>query len=47
MIKLAPELAQAIHNYLVTRPMHEVEGMVNALRQCKAEEPEISHDHQG
>lgn len=35
MIELPPELAQAIHEYLVTRPMREVEGMVNALRQCK------------
>jgi hypothetical protein len=35
MIELPPELAQAIHDYLVTRPMREVEGLVNALRECR------------
>jgi hypothetical protein len=35
MIELPPELAQAIHDYLVTRPMREVESIVTALRQCK------------
>jgi len=40
MIDLPPELAQAIHDYLVTRPMREVEGLVTALRQCKPKEPQ-------
>lgn len=35
MIEMPSELAQAIHDYLVSRPMREAEGMVNALRQCK------------
>jgi hypothetical protein len=38
MIELPPELAQAIHDYLVSRPMREVEALVNALRQCKPKE---------
>ena len=40
MIELPPELAHAIHEYLTTRPMREVEAMVNALRQCKPKEPQ-------
>lgn len=40
MIEMPPELAQAIHEYLVARPMREVEGIVNALRQCKPKEPQ-------
>lgn len=35
MIEIPPHLAQAIHDYLLTRPMREVEGLVNALRQCQ------------
>lgn len=35
MIEVPPQLAQALHDYLVTRPMREVEGLVNALRECK------------
>jgi hypothetical protein len=38
MIQLPPDLAQAIHDYLVTRPMREVEGLVNALRECRPQE---------
>lgn len=43
MIEIPQQLAQAIHDYLLSRPMREVEGLVNALRQCKpkdeADEP--------
>ena len=31
-------LAQAIHDYLMTRPMAEVETMVAGLRACQPEE---------
>jgi hypothetical protein len=39
MIEIPPQLAQALHDYLLTRPMREVEAMVNALRECKPKEP--------
>ena len=39
MIEIPAQLAQAIHEYLLTRPMREVEGLVNALRECKPKEP--------
>ncbi|HMV22634.1 MAG TPA: hypothetical protein PKE50_15295 [Rhodocyclaceae bacterium] len=29
------DLASAIHDYLTTRPMREVEGLVSALRQAR------------
>lgn len=35
MIAVPPELATAIHDYLVSRPMRETEGLVMALRQCQ------------
>lgn len=35
MIEIPAQLAQAIHDYLLTRPMREVEALVNALRQCQ------------
>jgi len=34
-VTIPAELARAIHDYLVTRPMREVEGLVLALRQAK------------
>lgn len=34
-ILIPANLAQAIHDYLLTRPMREVEALVNALRQCQ------------
>lgn len=37
-IAIPAQLAQAIHDYLLTRPMREVEGLVNALRECKPED---------
>jgi hypothetical protein len=39
MIEVPPQLAQALHDYLLTRPMREVEPLVNALRECKPKEP--------
>lgn len=35
VVEVPSGLAQAIHDYLASKPMREVEGMVNALRQCK------------
>ena len=32
MVKLTPELVQAIHDYLIRRPMSEVEQLVLELR---------------
>lgn len=29
------QLAEALHQYLLTRPMREVENLVTALRQCE------------
>ena len=44
-VSIPADLAQAVHEYLLTRPMREVEGMVVALRQAEAadkvEKPEI------
>ena len=36
------ELAQALHEYLMARPMREVEGLVVALRQAAPVEVEKS-----
>lgn len=33
-ITVPAQLAQGIHEYLMTRPMREVEGLVAGLRQC-------------
>lgn len=39
------ELLQTLHDYLVTRPMNEVEGMVMAIRQtCKPVQSEREAD---
>jgi len=35
LLTIPAELAQSIHDYLVTRPMREVEALVVALRQAK------------
>ena len=39
MLQLPPELVQAIHDYLMTRPMREVEALVAAIRSVKPAEP--------
>lgn len=40
---LPVELAQALHDYLITRPFGEVERMVGALRTLKpAHPPEVA-----
>jgi len=38
MIEIPEQLARALHDYLLTRPMREVEGLVGALRQCQPKE---------
>ena len=43
MIEMPPELAQAIHEYLLSRPMREVERIVAALRECKPKQ-EVQDD---
>ena len=35
MLQLPPDLIQAIHDYLMTRPMREVEALVTAIRTAK------------
>lgn len=35
-VTIPTELANAIHDYLMSRPMREVEAMVAALRQAEA-----------
>jgi len=35
MIEIPEPLARALHDYLLSRPMGEVERMVAALRECK------------
>lgn len=35
MLQLPPELVQAIHDYLMTRPMREVEALVAEVRKAK------------
>jgi hypothetical protein len=35
LLMLPAELAQSIHDYLITRPMREVEHLVLTLRQAK------------
>lgn len=39
MLQLPTELVQAIHDYLMTRPMREVEALVTAIRNAKPAEP--------
>lgn len=34
-VTIPADLAQALHEYLTTRPMREVEGLVVALRNAK------------
>jgi hypothetical protein len=34
-VRVPAELAAAIHEYLVSRPMREVEALVGALRRCE------------
>ena len=35
MLQLPSDLVQAIHDYLMTRPMREVEALVAAIRNAK------------
>ena len=35
MLEISTELAQAIHDYLIRRPLLEVEELVNGIRQLK------------
>lgn len=44
--EISTELLQAVHDYLLTRPMLEVEGLVGALRkECTPESgPTMSED---
>ena len=35
MLQLSPETVQAVHDYLMTRPMREVEALVTAIRNAK------------
>ena len=37
MFKVHKDVLQAIHDYLLTRPMGEVETLVNAIRQSPYE----------
>lgn len=40
MMLIPQPLLQALHDYLITKPMSEVEQLVAAIRQCKpAPEP--------
>lgn len=38
-VTIPADLAQALHEYLMARPMREVEGLVVALRQAEPVEP--------
>lgn len=40
MVTIPRELAQALHDYLVQRPMMEVEALVVGLRQARVVEEE-------
>ena len=40
MLQLPADLVQAIHDYLMTRPMREVEALVAAIRTAKPADPE-------
>ena len=40
MLQLPADLIQAIHDYLMTRPMREVEALVAAIRNAKRADPE-------
>lgn len=35
MLQLPADIVQAIHDYLMTRPMREVEALVAAIRSAK------------
>jgi hypothetical protein len=39
MLQLPADLVQAIHDYLMTRPMREVEELVFEVRKAKPVEP--------
>lgn len=39
MILVPTQLLQALHDYLMTRPMAEVEQMALSIRQCKTAPP--------
>jgi hypothetical protein len=39
MLQLPSDLVQAVHDYLMTRPMREVEALVNEIRKAKPVEP--------
>lgn len=38
MHEIPSDLLQALHDYLMARPMREVEGLVAGIRQCKPKE---------
>jgi hypothetical protein len=40
MMCVPADLLQALHDYLVQRPMREVEGLVTAIRTCKPAGPQ-------
>lgn len=40
MLQLPREIIQAIHDYLVTRPMIEVEALVAEIRKAKPAKPD-------
>jgi len=43
MLQLPPDLIQAIHDYLMTRPMREVEALVLGIRDAKpVEKPPVT-----
>ena len=39
MLQLPADLVQAVHDYLMTRPMREVEALVAEVRKAKPVEP--------
>lgn len=44
-ITIPQALASALHDYLLTRPMGEVEGLVMALRQSRHNQQNAAHPH--
>lgn len=43
-MEIKEELVQAIYSYLVTKPMMEVEGLVNGIRKTTAENKKAEED---
>jgi len=44
MLQLPSDLVQAVHDYLMTRPMREVEALVTAIRTAKPSTPATAAD---